>query len=394
MQLPRLYVDLSVIARENAATGIQRVVRAVWQALQQKSGAQFEVVPVAATTKMRYRRIPDHFLERPLRRLPWHWGRSRLSPQAGDVFLGLDLSTRVVANNALQLKEWQQRGVKLAFMVYDLLPVLHPDWFTEKAQENFRNWLNFVIREADCLACISRSVADDLAHWIDGRKISSPEIGSLRLGASIGASRPSSGLPSGFAETLAWARTGTCVMMVGTIEPRKGHDEVLAAFKDLWDNPQPDEDYRLLIVGRPGWKTEALQKQLRDHPLSGDRLRWIDNASDEYLEHLYGACWGLIQASRGEGFGLPLLEAAAHAKPVLARDLPVFREVAPAGVEFFTDGIAAELAAALRKWRATGGATHVANADLCWSNTAEDLLALIADPMRTGVARGGGADQR
>lgn len=377
MRVPRLYVDVSVIARGDAATGIQRVVRAVWQALQEKSDVEFEVVPIAASAKRRYRRIRDNFLTQPLRRLPWQWGRWRLSPKQGDVFLGLDLSTRVVANNARQLEEWKTQGVKLSFVVYDLLPVLHQEWFTEKAHRNFLDWLNFITRQADCLACISRSVAHDLRLWLEGKKIRPPYIESVHLGGSIDASRPSSGLPVGFADTLAWARTGTCVMMVGTVEPRKGHDEVLAAFQYLWDNPMPDEDYRLLVVGRPGWKTESLQQQLRAHPLSGDRLRWIDNASDEYLEHLYGACWGLIQASRSEGFGLPLLEAAAHAKPVLARDLPVFREVAPAGTEFFADGSPSSLASVLRQWRTSGRPTQIAFSDTCWSNTADGMINII-----------------
>ena len=48
-------------------------------------------------------------------------------------------------------------------------------------------------------------------------------------------------------------------------------------------------------------------------------------------------------ASRGEGFGLPLIEAATHGRPVLARDLPVFREQRLPNAYFFSDEAPAAL---------------------------------------------------
>lgn len=63
---PCLYVDVSIIRRENAGTGIQRVVRAIWNVLLQNKDAEFELVPVAGSPTKGYRRIRDNFLERPL----------------------------------------------------------------------------------------------------------------------------------------------------------------------------------------------------------------------------------------------------------------------------------------------------------------------------------------
>ncbi|MDZ7598485.1 MAG: glycosyltransferase [Desulfobacterales bacterium] len=54
---------------------------------------------------------------------------------------------------------------------------------------------------------------------------------------------------------------------------------------------------------------------------------WLQGISDEYLEQVY-ACACLVAASLNEGFGLPLIEAARHRVPIIARDIPVFREVA------------------------------------------------------------------
>jgi glycosyltransferase involved in cell wall biosynthesis len=195
----------------------------------------------------------------------------------------------------------------------------------------------------------------------------------MRLGASVTGKNRAGGLPAGASETLAWARQGSSILMVGTIEPRKGHHQVLASFEELWANPNADEDFRLVVVGRPGWKTEALQHRLRNHRMAGGHVRWIEDASDEYLEQLYEACWGVVLASHGEGFGLPVLEAAARNKPLLLRDLPVFREVAPPGAVFFGDDTPGGLAAIIRRWRQHGTPVKIDPADLCWETAAGDL---------------------
>lgn len=379
MRRPRLYVDVSVIARHDAGTGIQRVVRGIWQALMDHENLGFDVVPVAGSSKGPYRAIRPDFLENPLQRLPWPYGRARIFPRPDDMFLGLDLSSQIAPRNSSQLRRWRERGVKLVFVVYDLLPVLQPAWFTVKNREHYRRWIAFVCQNADVLACISHNVAQDLGHFLEASAIvPPPQIATIRLGGLLAESKPSTGVPTEGEKTIEWVRKGTCVMMVGTIEPRKGYDQALAAFEELWEQAQPEEDFRLLIVGRPGWHTEGLQQMLREHRLAGERLRWISNASDEYLGRLYQACWGVLNASRGEGFGLPVLEAAAWNKPILARDLPVFREVAPAGTDFFDDGTAVGLAEAIRNWRRDGKPTKAISDNLSWSKAAADLKRLLS----------------
>src|SRR5206468_824336 len=69
-------------------------------------------------------------------------------------------------------------------------------------------------------------------------------------------------------------------------------------------------------------------------------------ASDEMTLRLYEEVDGLLMASEGEGFGLPIIEAARHGKPILARDLPVFREVGGEDITYFT----ADLGDSLRTW--------------------------------------------
>ncbi|MEP6791199.1 MAG: glycosyltransferase, partial [Ramlibacter sp.] len=99
-----------------------------------------------------------------------------------------------------------------------------------------------------------------------------------------------------------------------------------------------------------GWMVESLQQQLRAHPQRGQRLFWLERASDAMLEALYAGCTALLAASQGEGFGLPLIEAAQKGLPLIARDLPVFREVAGEHAHYFDGFAAQDLAGAIRQW--------------------------------------------
>jgi glycosyltransferase involved in cell wall biosynthesis len=86
------------------------------------------------------------------------------------------------------------------------------------------------------------------------------------------------------------------------------------------------------------------------HHEFGKRLFWFDNADDGTLEGLYRSASILLAASDGEGFGLPLIEAASHGLPIIARDLRVFREVAGDHAFYFAGRDAPALAAAISDW--------------------------------------------
>jgi len=120
--------------------------------------------------------------------------------------------------------------------------------------------------------------------------------------------------------------------MVGTIEPRKNHAYVLDAFDSLWAH---GEEATLVILGRPGWKTESFLERVADHPQLDKQLFWVRDASDAELDYAYRNASALIIASKIEGFGLPVVEAFQRGLPVLCSDIPVFREIAAGKATFF-----------------------------------------------------------
>lgn len=344
---PQLLVDISVLWRRDAGTGIQRVVRALSEHLLQSDIGNYELRFVAATRKRRYR-----YLEAGVGKGdPLRIGQS-IAAGVDDIFLGLDLSSRILPRHSRQIKAWRKRGTRICIVVYDLLPVQNPEWFGADQGEIFARWLHFIRRYADQALCISRTVAEDLAMWLKQQQVGQTaviDICDFPLGGDLRRSRPTEGMTDADAAALKSLIGRKFILVVGTIEPRKGHAVALDAFDWLFNNASSDVP-ALVIVGRPGWKTENIQARMRLHSLKGEKFFWFEDASDELLDGLYQECTGVLFPTFAEGFGLPVAESLAHGRPVLARDLPVFREVSSPLISYFSDDKQVALARSIVDW--------------------------------------------
>ncbi|OXJ02098.1 glycosyl transferase family 1 [Burkholderia sp. AU33803] len=345
-----LLVDVSIFAMHDAGTGIQRVVRSVAIELLRAPPDGFEVKLVRATRKQGYRHVElqcpvgeDDRLQLQTLDLP-------VNVQCGDIFLGLDFCSRIVPARLRELLSWRQIGVKCAFVVYDLIPALYPQWFTKNGRRNYQKWLRSISIHADMLCCISNAVADDARHWISSRfDICDGEINFrwFYLGASFGEEVVEPIQPVVMRVGGSEVALARSLLMVGTVEPRKGHDQVLGAVEELW---QRGFDVVLVVAGRQGWNVESFASRLRAHPENGKRIIWLEDVSDSQLGWLYKNLGGLVMASMAEGFGLPLVEAMHHGMPILARDLPVFREIAGESASYFYGDNPIELADRILEW--------------------------------------------
>lgn len=377
----QLLVDVSAILEADLRTGIQRVVRSVLLALIEAPPSGWRVEPVFSTGANR----PYHYARRftlDLLGLEKDMIKGRddapVDLQAGDVFLGLDLFTNGTAQNEDLLHAMHARGVEIYFVIYDLLPVLRPEAFPFGTEHYFGDYLRTVARVADGLVCISRAVADEMAAWVERSAIARHlplQLGVFHLGADIGSSAPSTGLPADAGAILDAVAARPSFLMVGTLEPRKGHAQVLAAFNLLW---QGGADINLVIVGKQGWMVDQLVARLNGHAERGRRLFWLPGVSDDMLLKLYAACAALLAASDGEGFGLPLIEAAQHQVPIIARDIAVFREIAGAHAYYFEGREPADMAAAVTAWLALAEQGNAPSSSAMpwqtWKEAARQLL--------------------
>lgn len=378
----QLLVDVSVIIKNDGHTGIQRVVRSLLLQLHRQCPDGWCVRPVFATRKQGYHYAPEKF------GLPNAQASGQNEPSLvkigkGDIFLGLDLSAHLLPLHKAQLAQWKRSNAEIHIIVYDLLPVLYPHWFNSKTTKNFHRWLRTIAIFSDSIICISNTVKAALDDWQFQKYSLAPgtiPISIIPLGGDIESSAPSRGLPESINQLMTALASKPTVLMVGTLEPRKGHSQVLAAFEKLW---QHDRDINLVIVGKPGWKTETLQQHLRSHPQNKIRLYWLDNASDELLELLYLGCTGVIVASQAEGFGLPLIEGRYHDKPVLARDIPVLREIGGNFVTFFSGTDTESLMNDIEFWLAKIAIEQMPHSapQHTWQDSAQELL------MRLGLGQ-------
>lgn len=373
----RLFIDVSELVQRDVRTGIQRVTRAILRELlvAPPSGYRVEAVysPPGSKNYRSARRFQGDFLGGDTLSEP----DEVLDPHAGDVFLGLDLQPQIVPQCREYYRHLRKTGVAVYFVVYDLLPIRLPAAFPSGADQSHALWLETVV-ESDGAICISKAVADDLLDWVEReapQKNRSFCVKWFHLGADIANSAPSQGIPADGRKTLTQLKQRPTFLMVGTVEPRKGYGQALTAFDLLWQN---GADVGLAIIGRAGWGTDAEMAALAAHSELGKRLFWIKDASDEYLEALYAGATCLLAASEGEGFGLPLIEAAQRGLPIIARDIPVFREVAGSCALYFAGSQPGDLAAAVEEWlRLHSAGTAPSSAGLVWktwSESADQLL--------------------
>jgi glycosyltransferase involved in cell wall biosynthesis len=382
----QLFVDISAVAQSDLKTGIQRVVRSILLALIKNPPPGYRIEPVYGDGGNRRYRYARQFTLAMLGISGMEVEDAPIEHRAGDVFLGLDLVANITAQNQAVLEDMRNHGIQVFFVVYDILPLLLPSAFPYGTEGYFREFIEVIARVSDGIVCISRAVADELLEWIGvhvAPRASTLEVGYFHLGADISSSAPSTGLPDNAAQVMAAIAQSPTLLMVGTVEPRKGHEQALAAFELLWSQ---GVDVNLVIVGKPGWMVDSLIKRLENHPHLHRRLFWLSGASDEMLTKLYDSCSALLAASIGEGFGLPLIEAAQHGLPIVARNLPVFREVSGEHAFYFEGMQAEDLAEALRAWLAlfgTGQAPQSAQMPwLTWADSAQQLLSSVISAQR------------
>jgi glycosyltransferase involved in cell wall biosynthesis len=372
----QLLVDISELVQLDAKTGIQRVVRSVLREWLLNPPSGWRVEPVYATIDQPYhyaRQFTSRFLGMPDESLM----DEPIDYSPSDVFFGLDLQPQIQTAQASFFQHLRNQGVTVKFMVYDLLCVLQPGDFVPGAFDVFVSWLN-VVGASDGAVCISKAVADDLAHWTQGKTWKRQlrfTIDWCHLGADVDNTASTQVLPAESDHIFTSIKQRPSFLMVGTLEPRKGYTQVLDAFETLWRN---DINCNLVIVGKQGWMVEKLVERLRVHPELNKRLFWLEGISDEYLEKVYAASTCLIAASYGEGFGLPLIEASQHKLPIIARDIPVFREVARDYAYYFDGKEPHQLAESIKGWIGLYEKHRHPKSDnmpwLTWKESAQELL--------------------
>ncbi|GAA0551029.1 glycosyltransferase family 1 protein [Saccharopolyspora spinosporotrichia] len=238
-----------------------------------------------------------------------------------------------------------RRGHRLVVTVHDTVPWTHPETLTPRGVAWHRRAIARAARTADAIVVPTTAVATELAQHVDLRA----EVHVIGEGVTPSViadhphssdARPSDARPSEAHSSEAHpadprprdtddriaARLELpprYVLAVGTIEPRKGHADLVRALS-LPGAP----DVPLLVVGRQGWGGVDLHALAAEHGLSPGRVRVLGGLDDADLAVVLRRASALAAPSLAEGFGLPVLEAMAAGVPVVHSDAPALVEVA------------------------------------------------------------------
>ena len=295
----------------------------------------------------------------------------RVQFRRGDVLVLLDPAWSVDLSR--ELKRAKDEGVGIWLVVYDLIPIMYPELAPEGRPILMDKWLRQVVPFANGALGISRSVAIELRVHLEGIGLGDHlRIDHFYLGAGLGKIEPSARQVAAITDIFA----GGCrvYLIVGTIEPRKNHAMVIDTFERLWAS---GSSAKLLIFGRLGWRSDDLARRIRGHPELGRRLLWLEAGTDSELDFAYRHAAALLFPSRCEGFGLPLVEAMRYGLPVLASDIPVFREIGGDYPRFFDADAYGALEHAVRQLELglepTVGISRIPRAWLSWLESAQLL---------------------
>ncbi len=129
---------------------------------------------------------------------------------------------------------------------------------------------------------------------------------------------------------------GNYLLYVGAIEPRKNLDRAIKVFNDFV-NKKEYSSYEFLIVGRAGWKNEAIFNLINKLGLE-KKVRFVGFVEDRDLPYLYNSAKVFVYLSKYEGFGLPPIEAAACGTPTLLYSNSSLKEIFKGGYPYTSQG--------------------------------------------------------
>lgn len=223
---------------------------------------------------------------------------------SGDWLVHTMINPNEIAFEADQFTQMRELGVKVGFVLHDLIAERSPDYFKHRDARNFARWLR-VLGQYDGIFAVSRSTLNDYLSWCQENAVSTfPQQiqGWFHLGADFVAHR--SELTASDNEVLNQLRNHSFYLQVSTIEPRKGFAQLLSAFELLWkDNSQ----LTLVLVGRQGWLVRGLCRRISRHLENKKRLFWFSGLSDTALNALYEQARCVVVASEAEGYGLSVV---------------------------------------------------------------------------------------
>lgn len=275
----------------------------------------------------------------------------------------------------------RKNGAMVASIVYDLIPLTHPEFVGTKRQKSFLEYLEYVATSSDLIVAISATVRDQVRSFLPAicdAESHCHDIRSFQLGAELSAT---SGEVRSFVSDIFEAQE-TPYLMVATFDPRKNHRYLIDAFELLWKK-RPKA--KLCLIGRIGWLCQEILVELERHQRRNQQLFVFHDLSDAELQYCYRQSRGVILPSIVEGFGLPIVESLWYGQKTFASDTPIHREVGADDCSYFSLSDPNSLVEAIMDWETQLLSPRPAlpiRQPLGWSESCDQLFDRCLDAYR------------
>ena len=226
-------------------------------------------------------------------------------------------------------------GPRVIHCVYDLIPLIHPEYFESSLIRSFTHHQQEVAALCTDFICISQRTHADLERSLAAR--GAPQRSTVvRLPHEFhGYPRNATGCSPSHGQLVhVTSDSRPYVLCVGTIEIRKNGIALLRAWSRL-RQLMGDLAPRLVMCGRRGWKVDSLYEMLEQDPWLRAHVTMVPSADDADLAHLYEHALFTVYPSLYEGWGLPVGESAWFGKHCIASHSSSIPEVCGDLIEYF-----------------------------------------------------------
>ena len=204
-------------------------------------------------------------------------------------------------------------------MVHDVTPRTHPARHTLANRIVFKLFLERSLRTAHTVVVGSAATEGEVLDafpWVE------PKVERIGYGVDEWFSpAPSDGEGGAVRDRFSAGRP--YILHLGTIEPRKGISDLVAAWERVCERRADSPD--LVIAGGKGWGTGPILHRIESSALT-DRIHLPGYVSREDARALLRHAEVFAIASEVEGFGLPLAEAISCGTPSVATEIPALCE--------------------------------------------------------------------
>jgi glycosyltransferase involved in cell wall biosynthesis len=217
------------------------------------------------------------------------------------------------------LGPWLERHrLRPVFLVHDLIPITHPQYCREGEAARHERRMETALRSASGLILNSAATKRDLAQFAFDRGMPMPRSLISWLGTE---SKPLQPAVTTFPQECHY------FVVIGTIEARKNHLALLEAWREIVAQLGARAP-KLIVIGQRGWEAAEAIEILDDLGSLEGYVHELAGCDDNQMNKLLAGARAMLMPSFVEGFGLPVVEALQQGVPVIASDLPVFREIA------------------------------------------------------------------